>query len=105
MPVDGCLNAPGLTVDVTKTRSRQTIGEDQPRPGTLTFHATFFVVDQVVGSELMSARPRPDAPRNCGQTASAGTPGAAAERSSNANAVTRRIWGVYPAPAVARGGA
>src|SRR6185295_1541469 len=97
MPADGCLNAPGLTVDVTITRSRQTIGDDQPRPGTSIFHATFFRDDQLIGRLSISATPRPDAPRNCGQIASAGAVGAAATTDvrSSTLAITTRIREVY----------
>lgn len=35
------LKAPGLIADVT-TRSRQTMGNEQPRPGTSSDHATFW---------------------------------------------------------------
>src|SRR5215813_9724847 len=59
--------------EVTITWSPQTIGDDQPRPGTFTFHATFFVVDQLVGMFLMPDTPRPSGPRNWGQVVSAGT--------------------------------
>ena len=69
MPVDGALNAPGLTAVVTKTRSRQTMGDDQPRPGTSTAQATFSVVDQVLAAaSIRSATPDPPGPRNCGHS-------------------------------------
>src|SRR5262245_31530014 len=97
MPVDGCLNAPGLTVDVTITRSPHTFGDDQPRPGTPTLHATFFSADQLTGRLSMSATPRPDAPRNCGHTVSAGATGAgsAIAAASSAIAISTRISAVY----------
>src|SRR6185295_15985273 len=99
MPVDGCLNAPGLTVEVTITRSRHTIGDDQPRPGTSTFHATFFSADHRIGRLSISATPRPDAPRNRGQIVSAGAVGAAAgpdaSSSSSRLAIASRIREVY----------
>src|SRR5687768_4445270 len=69
MPVDGALNAPGLIADVTNTRSRQTIGDDQPRPGNSTAHATFSVVDHFCGSDDSSATPAPRGPRNWGHSA------------------------------------
>src|SRR5262245_11799599 len=78
MPVEGCLNAPGLTVVVTMTWSPHTTGDDQARPATAAFHATFFVADHVVGRLSIAATPRPIAPRNCGHTASAGTDGSGA---------------------------
>ena len=68
MPVDGALNVPGEIADVTYTRSRQTMGDDQPRPGTSIDHATFSVVDQRSGSDDSSAMPDPDGPRNCGHS-------------------------------------
>src|SRR5689334_6432278 len=61
------------------------------------FHATFFVVDHVIGRLSIDETPRPIAPRNCGQIMSAGTDGAAArlDVSSNAIAVATRIAAVY----------
>ena len=38
-----------LTAEVTKTLPFQTIGDDQPTPGTSVTHSTFLVVDQVLG--------------------------------------------------------
>src|SRR5713101_679022 len=52
------------------TWSPQTIGEDQPRPGTSTFQATLIVVDHFVGSVAMAETARPDGPRNCGHVVS-----------------------------------
>lgn len=66
MPVDGALNAPGLMAEVTNTRSRHTMGDDQPRPGTSVDHATFRETDQVSGRDDASAIPDPAGPRNCG---------------------------------------
>src|SRR5262245_50944271 len=87
MPVEGCLNAPGLTVVVTMTCSPHTIGDDQPRPGTAAFHATFFVADHVTGRPSLAATPRPIAPRNCGHTASAGTDGSGAPLAAIKNTI------------------
>ena len=68
MPVDGSLNPPSLTADVTNTRSPHTIGDDQPRPGTSTAHATFCVADHLTGNCAASATPAAFGPRNCGQS-------------------------------------
>src|SRR5687767_14259810 len=68
MPVDGALNVPGLTAEVTNTRSRHTIGDDHPRPGISTAHATFSDVDHFSGSDDWSATPAPPGPRNCGHS-------------------------------------
>ena len=62
MPVDGALNAPGLIAVVTNTRSRQTMGDDQPRPGRSTAQATLSAVDQRSGSVDSSATPAPPGP-------------------------------------------
>ena len=51
-----------------KTLSPQTIGLDQPRPGTGVFQATFSLALQVSGSRGSSATTDvPSGPRNCGQ--------------------------------------
>ncbi|MFI5380147.1 MAG: hypothetical protein ACHRHE_12685 [Tepidisphaerales bacterium] len=55
---------PSLRAVVRKMRSPQTTGEDQPRPGTSTDQATFWVVDQVVGRPAASETPREPGPRN-----------------------------------------
>jgi hypothetical protein len=62
------LKSPLLTAVVTNTRSRQTMGDDQPRPGIDTAQPTFFVADQDTGSDDASATPALLAPRNCGQS-------------------------------------
>src|SRR5437899_1528403 len=72
MPGDACLNAPALMAVVTNTWLSQTIGDDQPRPGTSVFHATFIVVDHVVGSVSIVETALPAGPRNCGHTVSGG---------------------------------
>src|SRR5689334_22763751 len=78
MPVEGALNAPALTAEVTNTRPPETIGEDQPRPGTSTDQATCSVADQRRGGAEPSAIPFPPGPRNCGQSVGgAGTASAA----------------------------
>src|SRR6187549_3200950 len=66
MPLPGALKALVLTADVTKTRSPQMIGDDQPRPGRSAVHATCSVVDHDTGSVASSAMPAPLGPRNCG---------------------------------------
>src|ERR1051325_458300 len=50
------------------TRSPETIGDDQPRPGTSIFHATFSFVLQCSGRFGLLATPRASGPRNCGQS-------------------------------------
>src|SRR5205823_8300830 len=65
-----------LTTEVTKTRSPQTTGDDQPRPGISVRQATFFVVLHESGSFLPSATGPAEPPRNCGQLSSARTTGA-----------------------------
>src|SRR6187397_430532 len=72
MPGDACLKAPELIAVVTITWSPQTIGEDQPRPGTSAFQPTLMVVDHFVGSVSIAEIARPDGPRNCGQVRSGG---------------------------------
>jgi hypothetical protein len=52
---------------VRNTLSPQTIGEDQPRPFTSTFHSTFSVADHLSGSPGCSATPREFSPRKDGQ--------------------------------------
>ena len=68
MPVEGALKAPGLTAVVTYTRSRQTMGDDQPRPGTSATQATLFLSDHCCGNLDSSATPAPPGPRNCGHS-------------------------------------
>src|SRR5206468_3727477 len=62
---------PSVTADVTKTRSPQTTGDDQPRPGTSTFQTTFWSGPQVSGSVAASATPACSPPRKDGQSVSA----------------------------------
>lgn len=52
---------------VTKTRFCQITGEPDPRPGTATFHFTFFVLLQVVGGLAVGATLLPVGPRQCPQ--------------------------------------
>src|SRR5579872_2881668 len=52
--------------EVTKMRSPQTTGEDQPVPGMSVFQATFSVVLQVSGSLGFSVTPVDSGPRNWG---------------------------------------
>src|SRR5688572_18828376 len=49
------------------TCSPQTIGDDQPRPATSIFQATFSFVLQRSGRFGLSATPSAPGPRNCGQ--------------------------------------
>src|SRR4030095_9594095 len=44
------------------TRSRQTIGEELPRPGTGVFQRTFWVADHVSGKVLPVTIPWPEGP-------------------------------------------
>src|SRR5215207_1835595 len=85
MPFPGALKALALTAEVTNTRSPQTIGDDQPRPGRSAVQATCSVVDHDTGSRASSAMPAAFGPRNCGQ------PGLAA-----------RTTGVRTTPAITR---
>jgi hypothetical protein len=64
--------------------SPQTIGDDHPRPGTSARHATFIVVDHVVGSVSIDETARPDGPRNCGHAVSPD------DGAAGMNAVTNR---------------
>ena len=66
-PFLGASSSPRLTAVVRNTRSPQTIGDDQPRPGTSVFQATFSVADQRSGRFGPLATPRAPGPRNCGQ--------------------------------------
>src|SRR5215216_2328573 len=77
MPVDGALNAPAFTAEVTNTRSPWTMGDDQPRPGSSVTQATLSLADQVTGRAAVSATAVPPGPRNCGQSAAPSTDGAA----------------------------
>jgi hypothetical protein len=52
--------------EVTYTRPFQTIGDDQPRPGTSTAHLTRSVVDHRVGTFVSEERPLPVGPRKAG---------------------------------------
>src|SRR4029453_13411299 len=69
MPLPGALKALVFTAEVTNTRSPQTIGDDQPRPGRSAVQATCSVADHETGSVASSGRPGPLGPRNCGHAA------------------------------------
>jgi hypothetical protein len=43
----------------------QTTGDEDPRPGTATFHFTFFVVLHSVGGDASVEEPLPNGPRQC----------------------------------------
>jgi len=79
-----------------KMRPPQTIGEDQPRPGTGVFHATWSVVLQVSGNPDFVLTPEAVGPRNCGQLS---WPGTADDRSNtdHAQKISLRI-GIKPPP-------
>jgi hypothetical protein len=67
MPVVGSFHASPLSAVVRKILSSHTTGDDHPRPGTSTDHATFSVVDHRSGNSAPSAMPSDSGPRNCGQ--------------------------------------
>src|SRR5688500_19440865 len=71
MPLPGALKALVFTAEVTNTRSPQTIGDDQPRPGRSAVQATRSVADHETGSVASSAMPAPLGPRNCGHAGGA----------------------------------
>src|SRR5262245_59489098 len=54
-----------VTAVVSHTRPCATTGDDQPRPATGAFHATFLTASHSIGSPLPSAMPWPVGPRNC----------------------------------------
>src|SRR3954466_9547956 len=83
MPGEACLKLPELTAVVTITWSPQTIGEDQPRPGTSALHPTLMVVDHLSGRLSIAETARPAGPRNCGHVRSAGA------GATGTNAVTK----------------
>src|SRR5688572_18446558 len=67
MPVVGSFHAlPALTAEVRNILLSHTTGDDQPRPGTSTDHATFSVADHRSGNAAPSAIPSDSGPRNCG---------------------------------------
>jgi hypothetical protein len=53
---------------VTITRSRETIGDEIPRPRIAAFHATFFVSLHSVGRPRSGETPEAAGPRQCGQS-------------------------------------
>src|SRR4029077_13643974 len=90
MPGEACLKAPGLTADVTITWSPQTIGDDQPRPGTSARQPTLIVVDHLTGSVSIADTARPDGPRNCGQVRSGGAGAAGTDAVTTSSSESRR---------------
>src|SRR5437762_1529163 len=74
------------TAVVTKILSPETMGDDQARPGSATFHCTFLSGPQASGSLESSATPAPLGPRNCGQS----PPGARLVRNRKDPASTRK---------------
>jgi hypothetical protein len=62
---------PAGTADSTNTRSPQTMGEADPRPGISTFQRTFFVSLHSVGGSPYFETPVAYGPRHCGQKRSA----------------------------------
>src|SRR5512139_3138744 len=101
MPVDGALNAPGEIAEVTNTRSPQTMGDDQPRPGTSMDQATLSVFDHRSGSDEPSATPAPCGPRNWGHSVGPPAPMAAVSVSPTSRVTARRrMTGDHTARAV-----
>src|SRR5581483_12450946 len=70
------------------TRSPQTTGEDQPRPGTSAFQRTFLLVSQVSGGSAPWATPAAG-PRNCGPLSAARPAAAVSEVRSTASSRAR----------------
>ena len=48
------------------------MGLDVPGPGSAVFQTTFFLADQVIGSDFSAETPCPPGPRNCIQDSAAG---------------------------------
>src|SRR5439155_23323699 len=69
-PRGSCWAAPVTpigTADTRKRRSPHTIGEADPRPGTSTFHRTFFVSLHSSGGLALRDTPLAYGPRHCAQ--------------------------------------
>ena len=76
--------------DVTKIRSPQTTGEDDPSPRSAALHAMFSRALHLTGSPVSPETPDPDGPRHCGQFAAIG---ATASRTSELTSAARlRRW-------------
>ena len=75
---------------MTKTRSPQTIGLDEPGPGSGLFHRTFFVSLQVSGRLVSSLMPDPFGPRKRVQSAEADA-AAARQNAAPSNAMVSLI--------------
>ena len=54
--------------DELTRRVLDAIGDDHPRPGTGTFHATFLSAPHRTGTPVAAETPWPVGPRNCGQS-------------------------------------
>src|SRR3954454_8136458 len=91
MPGEACLKLPEVTAVVTIIWSPQTIGEDQPRPGTSARHPTLIVVDHLSGRPSIAETARPAGPRNCGQVRSAGAGAAGMNAVTKNNTAAVRI--------------
>src|SRR5688500_12447162 len=79
------------------------MGEDQPRPGTSIFQATFSFVLQRSGRPGLSATPIAPGPRNCGQFATGSAASAApASNGRNKQATRDPIKNGKTAPMVKR---
>src|SRR5512139_637963 len=86
------------------TRSPQTTGEPEPRPGTSTFHRTFFVSLHSIGGSALGPTPVLSGPRHCPHADAADdadcadiaeNADAAATNASDAAAVRRVMSGSY----------
>src|SRR6185436_17677578 len=71
------------------TRPPATTGDDQPRPGTAVFQATFFVSLHSIGSPCSVECPWPPGPRNCGQSSVARDTACASHNSASIVAPNR----------------
>src|SRR6185312_6257175 len=63
--------------------------DDQPRPGTAVFQATFFVSLHSIGSPCSVECPWPPGPRNCGQSSVARDPACASHNTARIVAPNR----------------
>src|SRR6185436_20873480 len=74
---------PPSVAAVTKTLSPQTMGDDQPSPGSAVFQATFVDASHFRGRSASSTRPCPVGPRKRGQLPAAGVTQGRRTRSSS----------------------
>ena len=64
---DAAASTPTGTADSTKSRSPQTTGDEEPRPGISTFQRMFFVSLHSSGGSAVVDTPVACGPRHCGQ--------------------------------------